>query len=66
MLLCYIIWTQSEYTSGTWGEESKDITFADFKFYITHYFLKQECKKDNGKDKREEGTVMCECATLLS
>ncbi|XP_028991028.1 rab3 GTPase-activating protein catalytic subunit isoform X2 [Betta splendens] len=42
------------YTSGTWEEKSQDISFADFKFYITHYFLKQESEKDDGKDKLEE------------
>ncbi|MED6289079.1 hypothetical protein CHARACLAT_032655, partial [Characodon lateralis] len=36
------------YINGTWGEQSQDVHFADFKFYITHHFLKEECKK-NGK-----------------
>uniref|UniRef100_A0A7N6AA81 Rab3 GTPase-activating protein catalytic subunit n=1 Tax=Anabas testudineus TaxID=64144 RepID=A0A7N6AA81_ANATE len=44
------------YTSGTWGEKSQDIHFADFKFCITHYFLIQECEKDDEKDKFEEDT----------
>lgn len=64
LLYHYIIWTQGEYTSGTWGEKSQDINFADFKFSITHYFLKQEYEKDDGKDELEEGTVMCECAII--
>uniref|UniRef100_A0A4W6EJU8 Rab3 GTPase-activating protein catalytic subunit n=1 Tax=Lates calcarifer TaxID=8187 RepID=A0A4W6EJU8_LATCA len=46
---------KGEYTTGTWGEKSQDINFADFKFFITHYFLKQECEKDDEKDKLEEG-----------
>ncbi|MEQ2271945.1 hypothetical protein XENORESO_011678, partial [Xenotaenia resolanae] len=36
------------YVNGSWGEQSQDVHFADFKFYITHHFLKEECKK-NGK-----------------
>ncbi|KAM4525060.1 rab3 GTPase-activating protein catalytic subunit isoform 1-T1 [Odontesthes bonariensis] len=55
---------KGEYTSGTWGEESKDITFADFKFYITHYFLKQDCK-DDGKDRREEDALPLAMQDLL-
>uniref|UniRef100_A0A8C9Y8R2 Rab3 GTPase-activating protein catalytic subunit n=1 Tax=Sander lucioperca TaxID=283035 RepID=A0A8C9Y8R2_SANLU len=54
-----------EYTSGTWEEKSQDINFADFKFYITHYFLKQECEKDNGKDKLEEDTFPLAMQDLL-
>lgn len=54
---CCIIWTQGEYTSGTWAEKSQEINFADFKFYISHYFLKQECEEDDGKDNLEEGRV---------
>lgn len=53
-----IILTQGIYTSGTWGEKSQDIHFADFKFHITHYFLKQENEKDDGQDVLEEGTVI--------
>lgn len=59
-----IIWPQGEYTTGTWGEKSQDINFADFKFFITHYFLKQECEKDDEKDKLEEGMVITECAII--
>ena len=36
---CFI---QGEYTSGIWEEKTLDINFADFKFSITHHFLKQE------------------------
>uniref|UniRef100_A0A8C9YAE8 Rab3 GTPase-activating protein catalytic subunit n=1 Tax=Sander lucioperca TaxID=283035 RepID=A0A8C9YAE8_SANLU len=56
---------KGEYTSGTWEEKSQDINFADFKFYITHYFLKQECEKDNGKDKLEEDTFPLAMQDLL-
>ena len=47
-------------------EKSQDINFADFKFFITHHFLKQDDSKDNGKDKMEEGTVMSECVIIYS
>ncbi|XP_047232919.1 rab3 GTPase-activating protein catalytic subunit [Girardinichthys multiradiatus] len=40
------------YISGSWGEQSQDVHFADFKFYITHHFLKEECKK-NGKGEED-------------
>ncbi|KAL3051972.1 hypothetical protein OYC64_002070 [Pagothenia borchgrevinki] len=56
---------KGEYTSGTWGEKCLDINFADFKFYITHYFLKQECEKDNGKDKLEEDSFPLAMQDLL-
>uniref|UniRef100_A0A3B4XWG2 Rab3 GTPase-activating protein catalytic subunit n=1 Tax=Seriola lalandi dorsalis TaxID=1841481 RepID=A0A3B4XWG2_SERLL len=54
-----------EYTSGTWGEKSQDINFADFKFFITHYFLKQESEKDDGKDKHEEDAFPLAMQDLL-
>uniref|UniRef100_A0A671VIU6 Rab3 GTPase-activating protein catalytic subunit n=1 Tax=Sparus aurata TaxID=8175 RepID=A0A671VIU6_SPAAU len=58
------------YTSGTWGEKNQDISFADFKFNITHYFLKQESEKDDGQDMLEEAVkramlncmICCICA----
>ncbi|XP_074476554.1 rab3 GTPase-activating protein catalytic subunit isoform X3 [Sebastes fasciatus] len=56
---------KGEYTSGNWGEKSQDINFADFKFYITHYFLKQECEKDNGTDKLEEDAFPMAMQDLL-
>lgn len=46
---------KGEYTSGTWEEKSQDINFADFKFSITHYFLKQEDDEKEDQDKVEEG-----------
>ncbi|XP_029383713.1 rab3 GTPase-activating protein catalytic subunit isoform X2 [Echeneis naucrates] len=56
---------KGEYTSGTWGEKSKDINFADFKFLITHYFLKQEAEKDNEKVKQEEDAFPLAMQDLL-
>ncbi|XP_051272729.1 rab3 GTPase-activating protein catalytic subunit isoform X2 [Dicentrarchus labrax] len=56
---------KGEYTSGTWGEKCQDINFADFKFYITHHFLKQECEKDDEKDKVEEDAFPLAMQDLL-
>ncbi|XP_047465417.1 rab3 GTPase-activating protein catalytic subunit isoform X2 [Mugil cephalus] len=56
---------KGEYTSGTWGEHSQDIHFADFKFFITHYFLKQDCEGDDGKDKLEEDALPMAMQDLL-
>uniref|UniRef100_A0A671VNB0 Rab3 GTPase-activating protein catalytic subunit n=1 Tax=Sparus aurata TaxID=8175 RepID=A0A671VNB0_SPAAU len=52
------------YTSGTWGEKNQDISFADFKFNITHYFLKQESEKDDGQDMLEEDNEAVKRAML--
>lgn len=51
----HFFYSQGEYTSGTWEEKSQDINFADFKFSITHYFLKQEDDEKEDQDKVEEG-----------
>ncbi|XP_039990752.1 rab3 GTPase-activating protein catalytic subunit isoform X2 [Xiphias gladius] len=56
---------KGEYTSGTWGEKSQDINFADFKFFITHYFLKQESEKCDGKDRLEEDAFPLAMQDLL-
>lgn len=41
------------FTSGSWAERSQDVHFADFKFLITHHFLKDEA--DGGAEPSEEG-----------
>lgn len=51
------------YVSGSWGEQSLDIHFADFKFYISHHFLKEEGEKENGKS--EEDTLPVAMQDLL-
>ncbi|KAJ3583163.1 hypothetical protein NHX12_034404, partial [Muraenolepis orangiensis] len=45
---------KGEYTSGTWEEKSQEINFADFKFCITHHYLKQESDKSDLKEELEE------------
>uniref|UniRef100_A0A673X6E4 Rab3 GTPase-activating protein catalytic subunit n=1 Tax=Salmo trutta TaxID=8032 RepID=A0A673X6E4_SALTR len=49
---------KGEYTSGTWEKKTKDINFADFKFSVTHHYLKQESKESEGKEEPEEGTML--------
>ncbi|XP_026033287.1 rab3 GTPase-activating protein catalytic subunit-like [Astatotilapia calliptera] len=56
---------KGEYTSGTWAEKSQEINFADFKFYISHYFLKQECEEDDGKENLEEDAIPLAMQDLL-
>ncbi|XP_008277552.1 rab3 GTPase-activating protein catalytic subunit [Stegastes partitus] len=56
---------KGQYTSGTWGEKSQDINFADFKFYITHYFLKEECDQDEGTDSPKEDVLPLGIQDLL-
>uniref|UniRef100_A0A3P8TBC5 Rab3 GTPase-activating protein catalytic subunit n=1 Tax=Amphiprion percula TaxID=161767 RepID=A0A3P8TBC5_AMPPE len=53
------------YTSGTWCEKSQDINFADFKFYITHHFLKDECEQDEGTDTPKEDVLPLAMQDLL-
>lgn len=50
--------SQSEFATGTWEENFEEINFADFKFEITHHFLKQEHVKSNNKEEPEEGIVI--------
>ncbi|TSM60542.1 Rab3 GTPase-activating protein catalytic subunit [Bagarius yarrelli] len=56
-----------EYTSGTWEERSRDINFADFKFSITHHYLKRECAESEGKedDGKEEDAFPLAMQDLL-
>ncbi|XP_056889603.1 rab3 GTPase-activating protein catalytic subunit isoform X2 [Takifugu flavidus] len=57
---------KSEFTSGTWEENFKEINFADFKFEITYHFLKQEHVKSNKKEEPEEDAVPLAVQNLLS
>ncbi|POI34852.1 hypothetical protein CIB84_001395 [Bambusicola thoracicus] len=40
------------YTTGVWEEKSDEISFADFKFSVTHHYLVQE---PGDRDGKEEG-----------
>ena len=46
---------QGVFTSGTWEEKSDEISFADFKFSVTHHYLVQESTDKEGKDEVPEG-----------
>ncbi|KAB1278837.1 Rab3 GTPase-activating protein catalytic subunit, partial [Camelus dromedarius] len=46
---------QGIFTSGTWEEKSDEISFADFKFSVTHHYLVQESTDKEGKDEVLEG-----------
>uniref|UniRef100_A0A667YYH4 Rab3 GTPase-activating protein catalytic subunit n=1 Tax=Myripristis murdjan TaxID=586833 RepID=A0A667YYH4_9TELE len=56
---------KGEYTSGIWEEKSKDINFADFKFSITHHYLKQESDEGDGKEEPEEDAFPLAMQDLL-
>uniref|UniRef100_A0AAR2K619 Rab3 GTPase-activating protein catalytic subunit n=1 Tax=Pygocentrus nattereri TaxID=42514 RepID=A0AAR2K619_PYGNA len=56
---------KGEYTSGTWEENSREINFADFKFSITHHYLKQESVESEGKEDVEEDAFPLAMQDLL-
>uniref|UniRef100_A0A8C5BDB5 Rab3 GTPase-activating protein catalytic subunit n=1 Tax=Gadus morhua TaxID=8049 RepID=A0A8C5BDB5_GADMO len=56
---------RGEYTSGTWEEKSQEINFADFKFSITHHYLKQESDKSDLKEELEEDAFPLAMQDLL-
>ncbi|XP_056322006.1 rab3 GTPase-activating protein catalytic subunit [Danio aesculapii] len=56
---------KGEYTSGTWEENSQEISFADFKFSITHHYLKQESAENDGRDELEEDAYPLAMQDLL-
>nr|XP_049583642.1 rab3 GTPase-activating protein catalytic subunit isoform X6 [Syngnathus scovelli] len=44
---------KSNYSSGTWEENSQEINFVDFKFSITHYALVQEHENNTNTELEE-------------
>lgn len=46
------------FTSGTWEEKSDEISFADFKFSVTHHYLVQEPTDKEGKEEVLEGKCL--------
>ncbi|KAJ8247119.1 hypothetical protein GJAV_G00258960 [Gymnothorax javanicus] len=48
---------KGEYSTGIWEEKSKEINFADFKFSITHHYLKQDSAENDGAQEPEEDAV---------
>ncbi|XP_020865093.1 rab3 GTPase-activating protein catalytic subunit isoform X1 [Phascolarctos cinereus] len=53
------------FTSGTWEEKSDEISFADFKFSITHHFLVQESNDKEGKEEALEDAIPQSMQDLL-
>ncbi|XP_059783582.1 rab3 GTPase-activating protein catalytic subunit isoform X2 [Balaenoptera ricei] len=53
------------FTSGTWEEKSDEISFADFKFSITHHYLVQESPDKEGKDEVLEDVIPQSMQDLL-
>ncbi|XP_027691412.1 rab3 GTPase-activating protein catalytic subunit isoform X1 [Vombatus ursinus] len=53
------------FTSGTWEEKSDEISFADFKFSITHHFLVQESSDKEGKEEVLEDAIPQSIQDLL-
>ncbi|XP_068923922.1 rab3 GTPase-activating protein catalytic subunit [Petaurus breviceps papuanus] len=53
------------FTSGTWEEKSDEISFADFKFSITHHFLVQESSDKEGKEEVLEDAIPQSMQDLL-
>ncbi|XP_063070153.1 rab3 GTPase-activating protein catalytic subunit [Engraulis encrasicolus] len=57
---------KGDYTNGTWEEKNQEISFADFKFCVTHHYLKQEGSSDNeGKEEQEEDAFPAAMQDLL-
>ncbi|XP_066543675.1 rab3 GTPase-activating protein catalytic subunit isoform X2 [Amia ocellicauda] len=56
---------KGEYTSGTWEEKVEEISFADFKFTITHIYLKQESPDREGREEPEEDVFPVAMQDLL-
>ncbi|GCB78289.1 hypothetical protein scyTo_0015801, partial [Scyliorhinus torazame] len=58
---------KGELTSGVWEEKSDEISFADYKFSITHHYLKQEALTDKEfKVESEEDALPEAMQDLLS
>ncbi|XP_078084240.1 rab3 GTPase-activating protein catalytic subunit isoform X7 [Mustelus asterias] len=58
---------KGELTSGVWEEKSDEISFADYKFSITHHYLKQESLTDKEiKEESEEDALPETMQDLLS
>ncbi|XP_077873429.1 rab3 GTPase-activating protein catalytic subunit isoform X1 [Ictidomys tridecemlineatus] len=53
------------FTSGTWEEKSDEISFADFKFSVTHHYLVQESVDKEGKDEILEDAIPQSMQDLL-
>ena len=59
---------QNAYTDGVWEEKTEELSFADFRFLLTHTWLKSNCEdseksaekesaEDDGDNDDDEGNV---------
>ncbi|NXB69989.1 RB3GP protein, partial [Donacobius atricapilla] len=53
------------FTTGTWEEKSDEISFADFKFSVTHHYLVQEPSDKDGKEELGEDALPLPMQDLL-
>ncbi|XP_070587394.1 rab3 GTPase-activating protein catalytic subunit [Erythrolamprus reginae] len=53
------------YTTEAWEEKSDEITFADFRFSITHHYLIQKSTDKNAKDELVEDALPVAMQDLL-
>lgn len=66
MFVClFVLNLQGIYTTGAWEEKSDEISFADFKFSVTHHYLVQEPSDRDGKEEPAEGSLQFSFASEL-
>uniref|UniRef100_A0A8C0UM28 Rab3 GTPase-activating protein catalytic subunit n=1 Tax=Cyanistes caeruleus TaxID=156563 RepID=A0A8C0UM28_CYACU len=53
------------FTTGTWEEKSDEISFADFRFSVTHHYLVQEPSDKDGKEELGEDALPLPMQDLL-
>ncbi|NXE62208.1 RB3GP protein, partial [Calcarius ornatus] len=53
------------FTTGTWDEKTDEISFADFKFSVTHHYLVQEPSDKDGKEELGEDALPLPMQDLL-
>ncbi|XP_069472663.1 rab3 GTPase-activating protein catalytic subunit isoform X2 [Ambystoma mexicanum] len=56
---------KGEYTSGVWEEKSDELSFADFKFSVTHHYLVQESSEKEEKEEFGDDTLPLALQDLL-
>ncbi|XP_041120289.1 rab3 GTPase-activating protein catalytic subunit-like [Polyodon spathula] len=56
---------KGEYNSGTWKEKTEEISFADYKFTVTHHYLKKESPNGEEKEEPEEDAFPTAMQDLL-
>ncbi|XP_033871211.3 rab3 GTPase-activating protein catalytic subunit-like isoform X1 [Acipenser ruthenus] len=56
---------KGEYNSGTWEEKTEEISFADYKFTVTHHYLKEESPDGEEKEEPEEDAFPAAMQDLL-